>query len=207
MVWGYVLGRLAGRVRKSRPNIPLLILAGAIPDVDLVTGQPFATILGHHGIAHSWLVVVLCSIPFFVVYGSRSIPYFVAVIQHIVFGDFVTNQIPLLFPFTLSQTGVNLSETFPLAAVGLEMLGFVLFIVVFAVSGDWKRSFDWGARNLLVLVLWIPPLFATIYQSFFYFESDPVSELYASYAIMCSVTLLGLAVAMAIQSRSQRRKI
>jgi hypothetical protein len=205
MVWGYVLGRFAGGVR-SRPNLPLLILAGALLDFDLFTGQPYATVLGHHGIAHSPLVILVCAIPFFVAYGTRPIPYFIAVIQHTIFGDFITNQIPLLFPLTFSEVGINLSETFPLAAVGLELSGFVLFIVVFLMSGDWKRSFEWSKRNLLALALWMPPLLLTIYQSFIYFEPEPVTELYVGYALICSVTLLAIALIMATQSRSKIRK-
>ena len=204
MVWGYVLGRGAARARRTQLNIPLLILAGAIPDLDLLTDQPFATIFGHHGIFHSWLAIVLCSIPFFFAYGAGTIPYFIAVIQHPLFGDFVTNQIPLLFPWTLSQTGMNLSETNPAAAVALEIFGFLLFLVVFVMSGDWKRPFAWSRRNLLFLFLWIPVLLATIVQSVVYFVPEPITELYAGYAVISSVTLLGIAALMLKVSSSNR---
>jgi hypothetical protein len=206
MFWGYVLGRGAARATRAQLNVPLLILAGAVPDFDLLTGQPYATIFGHHGIFHSWLVIVLCSIPFFFAYGAATIPYFIAVIQHPLFGDFVTNQIPLLFPLTLSQTGMNLSETNPAAAVALEILGFLLFLVAFVMSGDWKRPFAWTRRNLLFLFLWIPVLLATIVQSVVYFEPEPVTELYAGYAVVSSVTLVGIAALMLKVSSSNRTK-
>jgi len=207
MVWGYVLGRGAARAKRTQPNIPLLILAGAIPDFDLFTGQPYATIFGHHGIFHSWLAIVLCSIPFFFAYGAGTIPYFVAVVQHSLFGDFVTNQIPLLFPLTLSQTGINLSQTNPAAATALEIFGFLLFLVIFVMSGDWKRPFAWTRRNLLFLFLWVPVLLATIVESVVYIEPDPVTELYAGYAVVSSVTLLGIVAVMMKVSSSNRTKI
>jgi membrane-bound metal-dependent hydrolase YbcI (DUF457 family) len=207
MFWGYVLGRGAARVKGTQLNIPLLIFAGAIPDLDLFTGQPFATIFGHHGISHSWLAIIVCSIPFFFAYGAGTIPYFAAVIQHPLFGDFVTNEIPLLFPLTLSQTGVNLSETNPAAAIALEIFGFLLFMVVFVMSGDFKRPFAWTRRNLLFLFLWIPVILATIVQSVVYIETDPLTELYAGYAVVSSVTLLGIIALMVRMSSLNRTKI
>ena len=207
MVWGYVLGRGAGRVKRTQPNIPLLVLAGAIPDFDLFTGQPYATILGHHGIFRSWLAIVLCSIPFFFAYGSGTLPYFVALIQHPLFGDFVTNQVPLLFPLNLSQTGINLSQTNPAAATALEILGFLLFLVMFVMSGDWKRPFAWTRRNLMLIVLWVPVLLATIVESVVHIEPDPIAELYAGYAVVSSVTLLAIAAVMTKVSSSNRTRM
>jgi hypothetical protein len=207
MVWGYVLGRGAARAERTQPNIPLLILAGAIPDFDLFTGQSYATLFGHHGIFHSWLAIILCSIPFFFAYGAGTIPYFVAVVQHPLFGDFVTNEIPLIFPLTLSETGIDLSQTNPAAATALEIFGFLLFLVIFVTSGDWKRPFSWTRRNLLFLFLWIPVLLATIVQSIVYVEPDPVSELYAGYSVVASVTLLGVVAVMMKVSSSNRSKI
>ena len=205
MVWGYVLGRVATRAKRTKPNLPLLILAGAIPDFDLFTVQPYATIFGHHGIFHSWLAIVLCSIPFFFAYGAGTIPYFIAVIQHPLFGDFVTNEIPLLFPFTLAQTGIDLSQTNPGAAIALEIFGFLLFLAIFAISGDWKMPFAWTRRNLLFLFLWIPVLLATIVQSLVYVEPDPLSELYTGYTVVSSVTLLAISVVMVkVSSQSSR---
>jgi hypothetical protein len=207
MVWGYVLGRGAARAKRTQPNIPLLILAGAIPDFDLFTGQPYATMFGHHGIFHSWLAIVLCSIPFFFAYGAGTIPYFVAVVQHSLFGDLVTNEVPLLFPLTFSQTGINLSQTNPAAATALEIFGFLLFLVIFVMSGDWKRPFTWSRRNLLFLFLWIPVLLATIVQSVVYIEPDPVTELYAGYSVVSSVTLLVIVAVMIKVSLSDRTQV
>jgi hypothetical protein len=207
MVWGYVFGKGAARAKRTELNIPLLILAGAIPDFDLFTGQPYATIFGHHGIFHSWLAIVLCSIPFFFAYGAGVIPYFIAVIQHPLFGDFLTNQVPLLFPLSLSQTGIDLSQTNPAAATALEIFGFLLFLAIFVISGDWKKPFAWTKRNVVCLLLWVPVLLATIVESLVYIEPDPVTELYAGYAVLSSVTLLAIVAVMMKVSLSNRTKI
>jgi len=99
---------------------------------------------------------------------------------------------------------MNLSDTNPAAAVALEIFGFLLFLVVFVMSGDWKRPFAWSRRNLLFLFLWIPVLLATIVQSVVYFEPEPITELYAGYAVISSVTLLGIAALMLKVSSSNR---
>lgn len=204
MAWGYVFGRAVGRVQRNEPNIPLLILAGGLPDFDLFTRQPYGTILGHHGISHSWLVILLLSIPFFYIYGARTIPYLVAVIQHPIFGDLIANRIPLFFPLTLSEFGMNLGQNNPLASTAIEISGFVLFLVIFTVSKDRKRSVAWTKRNLLLLILWIPPLLFTIYESFIYFKPDPITELYAGYALVSSLALLWIGTAMGLRGFRQK---
>lgn len=204
MVWGYVLGRAASRYGKTTPSIPLLILAGALPDFDLFTGQPFATLFGHHGLSHSWLVICGLSIPFFVVFGKQTLPYFLAVVQHLIFGDLVTNNIPILFPFTHSGYGVNLSEWNPPAAVGLEILGFVIFLSYFLSSGDWKYTSRSPSWDKLWFILWLPGLGLTIGQAFLYYVPDPVAIVYAAYALVSSFFILGTAILMA--TRSMQRK-
>lgn len=72
MVWGYVFGKTTARFQRTKPNLALLIPVGALPDFDLFTREPYGTLLGHHGISHSW-VVILISLPFFYVFGARTL--------------------------------------------------------------------------------------------------------------------------------------
>ena len=204
MVWGYVLGKAAARGRKSDLNILLLLLAGGLPDFDLFARQPAGTLFGHHGISHSWLVIGLLAIPFFYRFGRRTVPYFVAVIQHPIFGDLITNNIPLFFPFTLRGQGFELFESNPLAAIGLEVLGFALFLVYFSVSGDWKRRLESNYWNKLWLMLWFPVLALTIAEAVWYFEPTVVTTIYATYALISSVGLIWACMFMAIRSSMRK---
>lgn len=204
MMWGYVLGKACGRLRKTDPNIALLIVAGGIIDFDIFTGRPYNTLFGHHGIAHSWLVITLIFVPLFFRFGWQCLPYFVAVIQHPLFGDLITNRIPLLFPLTLSETGMNLSIYNPMVGIALEFLGYVLFLVIFTASNDWKKRVAATRWNLFWLSLWIPPIALTIAQAFGYYEPVMTDLIYTAYALVSSFTLFAAGGSLALRSFRKR---
>lgn len=193
MAWGYVVGKLASRYLKIDIDVPLLILVGALPDFDLFTRQPYGTLLGHHGLSHSWLVLTLLSIPAVYGYGKQAIPYVVALIQHPVFGDLITNHVPMLAPVGFEESGLDLYQWNPWAAISLEILGFVAFLLLLVRSENWNRTLRDGAWERIWLLLWVPPTVLTFLQAFWYFE--PVSEtvFYSGYAIVSSLVLLGFA--------------
>jgi len=200
MVWGYVFGKATARFQRTKPNLALLILVGALPDFDLFTREPYGTLLGHHGMSHSWVVIVLISLPFFYVFGARTLPYFVGVLQHPMFGDLVANHIPLLFPLTLSEAGLNLSENNPTVEIALEIIGFLLFLMLFISSGDWKMQLPRTKWTRLWLLLWVPPLLLTAAQGFLYYEPNLLTQIYSAYAIVSSLSLLITCATLAIRT-------
>ena len=200
MVWGYVFGKATGRFQRTKFNLALLILVGALPDFDLFTRQPYGTLFGHHGISHSWVVIILISLPFFYTFGAKTLPYFVGVLQHPMFGDLIANHIPLLFPLTLSEYGLNLSESNPAIETALEIAGFLIFLALFICSGDWKLQLPRTKWTRLWLLLWIPPLLLTIAQGFLYYKPDPLTQVYSAYAIASSLSLLAIGARMAIRT-------
>jgi hypothetical protein len=199
MAWGYVFGKASARFEKIEPNIPLLILAGGIPDFDLFTRQPYNTVFGHHGISHSWIFITLLFVPFFFWFGRQTLPYYISVIQHPVFGDLVTNHIPLLYPLTLNESGFNLFEQNALAAIGLEILGFLIFVAYFVRSGDWKKKDTHTIWNKLWLLLWVPLSGITAFQAVIYFEPN-TTAIYSAYAMISSVFLFASAILIAARS-------
>jgi hypothetical protein len=207
MIWGYVFGKTSARFLRKEPNLALLILAGALPDFDLFTRQPYGTLLGHHGISHSWLVVILAFLPFFLAFKWRTIPYFISVLQHPLFGDLLANHVPLLFPHTLSEAGLNLSEINPPLEVGLEILGFTIFLAILIATGDWKKKLGDSKWSKLFMLLWVPPLFLTIAQGFLYYEPELLTQIYSGYAILSSAFLLALGFALAFGLRPDQKLI
>jgi len=193
MAWSYVVGRLASRYLGIEISVPLLILVGALPDFDLFTRQPYGTLLGHHGLSHSWLVLALLSIPAFYRYGKQATPYVAGLIQHPVFGDLITNHVPMLMPVRFEESGLDLYQWNPWAAIGLEILGFVAFLVLMVRSGDWNRSPRDGTWAIILLLLWVPPTVLTFVQAFWYFEPVSQTMFYSGYAIVSSLVLLGFA--------------
>ena len=118
-------------------NIPLLFLASIIPDVDL-----FIPGVEHRGPTHSIILATLIFIPIFTHYGKDAAPYFIALIQHALIGDYLTGGgIQLLWPINaIFYYGLTIEIT-GLLNILLEWIFFLLcFIAMF-------RTRD--ARNLL----------------------------------------------------------
>jgi len=81
---GYLSGKAASKILKVTVNVPLLFLASIIPDADLLVPG-----LQHRGPAHSTIISCLLFLPAFIFFGNRAAPYFIALIQHSLVGDFL----------------------------------------------------------------------------------------------------------------------
>ncbi len=82
-------------------NLPLLLAASVLPDLDLVF-----RFIAHRGITHSLIIITALMIPFFVVYRKQAIPYYAALLSHVLIGDFFTGGIQLFWPLSQSKFGV-----------------------------------------------------------------------------------------------------
>jgi len=81
---GYLTGKLAAKSLDVNINLPLLFLASVFPDIDILIPG-----LEHRGPLHSVILFCLIFLPIFAIYKKRAAPYFVAVIQHIIIGDYL----------------------------------------------------------------------------------------------------------------------
>ena len=73
---------------------------------------------------HSVLVMLTAFAPFFVVYQKKAVPYFLALAQHALIGDFIGGGVQLLWPLTTQPYGIGIairSQT----NVGIEWIAFV----------------------------------------------------------------------------------
>lgn len=124
--WAYVTGRLAGYGVGTRPNLYLLLFVGMIPDFDLVLG-----IFGvpHRTFTHSVLVWTIVFIPLLAKYKTRAIPYFVAVVQHILLGDLIVGRTSIFWPFVEPRLGLALPILSPVN-LALEAAGLAIFVVM-----------------------------------------------------------------------------
>jgi membrane-bound metal-dependent hydrolase YbcI (DUF457 family) len=150
MCWGYVTGRATGSLLGVSANPFLLLFLAALPDIDLLLG-----IFGiqHRTWTHSLLIWSLVFAPLFILYKKRSIPYFIAPIQHIIFGDAMVGSWnrPLWpvsqFNFTL---GYNLFsvELFALEAIGLA----IFMLLVLATKSGRNRFFTQPSKRVLAVL-------------------------------------------------------
>ncbi|MGH9992660.1 MAG: metal-dependent hydrolase [Nitrososphaera sp.] len=150
--WAYVTARLVSRPLGVRPNIYLLLILGILPDIDLIFGS-----LGvqHRTLTHSIVFWSILFVPFFVKHRATSIPYFVALIQHILIGDLIVGKTSILWPIADLKIGLGLTILSPVNLV-LEGAGLAVFAAL--IFGK-DRLFLFGPRKPGVLaVLVIVPL-------------------------------------------------
>lgn len=153
---GYLTGKLSSTALRVKINIPLLFLVSVLPDVDLLIPG-----LEHRGPLHSLVVCCMFVIPFMILYKQKVIPYFVALLQHSLIGDYVTGGSQLLWPFSQSLYGIDtMVEGLPNIAV--EWLVFVVAIFVMFKSKDLMMLFSSDRSNLVLFVPFVTVLLPTV---------------------------------------------
>lgn len=106
--------------------MPLLLAASVLPDIDLVL-----RFLMHRGPTHSFITITVLMIPFFAVYRKQAIPYYAALLSHILIGDFFTGGVELLWPFSQNWFGaLNFAvNSLPVAVTELTLFAVTLPIM------------------------------------------------------------------------------
>jgi len=152
MCWGYIIGKSSSSLLRVYSNPYLLLFVAALPDIDLLLG-----IVGiqHRTWTHSLLVWSVLFTPLFVIYRKRSIPYFIALVQHFLFGDAVVGSWnrPL---WPISQFNFSLGYSlFSVENVVLEAAGLVIFLSIILATRKGRIHFfmNPNRRGLVVLPL------------------------------------------------------
>jgi len=165
MAWAYVFAMAAwalipGIKRTGKLFVPAVLMLGILPDSDLLLGS-----LGvvHHTFTHSFFFWFIIFVPIFVIFRLKSIPYFVAVVQHFAFGDLLMDKVLLFWPFNSSFVGFNFGMP-SLIDVILETAGLLLFLGIIVYVGDLKRLFSVEKRNIFMIL----PLLALLASALFF---------------------------------------
>ncbi len=150
---GYILGKASARSLKTDLNIPLAVTLSVIPDMDIILESiGLAQVVPHRGPMHSFVAAFIVFIPFFAVYRKKAFPYFLALVQHALIGDYLTGgRLQLLWPVTSQQFGTATS-IFSLENVALEFLLFVSSVALLFVSRDLYVLFRPHRSNLVLAV-------------------------------------------------------
>jgi hypothetical protein len=99
-------------------------------------------------------------IPFFAVYGKKAVPYFLALAQHALIGDYVTSGtmgVQLFWPLTTQPYGIGVairSQT----NVGIEWIAFLAALIIMIKTRDITKFFQTHKSNLLLSI----PTFTTL---------------------------------------------
>lgn len=149
---GYIVAKLSTSLVKTKFNIPIILLLSIIPDLDFLI-----PLTRHGGPSHSTIIVAVVFIPIFAIYGKRTVPYFLAVVQHALLGDyFGGGKIQLFWPITSQYYGSSISSS---TIVLIEWLSFVFSLTMMFRSGDIARLFKPQRSNLMLAVPTVALLF------------------------------------------------
>ena len=158
-------------------NLPLLLVASVLPDIDLLL-----RFLMHRGPTHSLITLTVLMIPFFVIYRKRVIPYYAALLSHVLIGDFFTGGIELLWPLSQDWFGAVYFSVDSSINMIVELSLFCLVVPIMFKLGDLKSllkphhknlaliiplgavlgpllALGRGQENILPTLLWVPSIF------------------------------------------------
>ena len=189
---GYLFGKSASKLAHVKVNLPLLFAASVLPDIDLIL-----RFIMHRGPTHSIITITVFMVPFFILYRKQAIPYFAALLSHILVGDFFTGGTQLFWPLSSSNYGAFNFKVFSMPIAITELVLFLitlpimfklcdlqdllkpnnknwaLIIPLGAIMGP-LLSLGRGQENALPILLIIPSLFFIalfIYSLFVWLKS------------------------------------
>jgi len=144
---GYLTGKVAAKSLDVKINLPLLFLASVFPDIDILIPG-----LVHRGPLHSVILFCLIFLPVFVIYKKRAAPYFVAVIQHIIIGDYlIGGNLQLLWPLTTSTYGFHIGIA-SLLNIALEWSLFLISMTFMIKTKDIFFLFKHHPSNMILAI-------------------------------------------------------
>lgn len=191
MALGYILAKASSKPLKTNLNIPLALTLSVIPDMDILLERinGLASLLPHRGPLHSFVAALIAFLPFFVVYRKRAVPYFIALVQHALIGDYLTGgKLQLLWPISQQQFGIDASIQ-SAQNVALEGILFVVSIAVMVASRDIVRLFQRHVSNLVLAI----PTFTVLLPAFLNYPLNVPTLLippHMVYTILFSIAIL-----------------
>jgi hypothetical protein len=154
---GYLTGKLASKSLDVNVNLPLLFLASVFPDIDILIPG-----LVHRGPLHSVLLFCLLFLPIFAIYKKRAAPYFVAVIQHIIIGDYlIGGDLQLLWPLTTNTYGFHIGIA-SLLNIALEWCLFIISMTFIIKTKDILFLFKPHPSNMILAIPVLTVLLPTL---------------------------------------------
>lgn len=148
--FGYITSKTSAKLLTTNINIPTILTLAVIPDIDIVF-QHFQ-LLEHRGPTHSVIMAFIIFLPIFAIYRKKAIPYFVALAQHSLVGDYIVgSQTQVLWPLTSGYYGTGISIQSP-TNMTLEWIMFLASMIIMLMSRDIFRFFQLHNSNLILVI-------------------------------------------------------
>ena len=106
----------------------------------------------HRGPTHSIITITLLMVPFFVFYRKEAIPYFAALLSHILIGDFFTGGIELLWPLSEGWFGMLNFDVASMPIAITELVLFLLTVPLMYKLGDLKTLLKPYNKNWSLII-------------------------------------------------------
>jgi hypothetical protein len=154
---GYLTGKLASKSLDVNVNLPLLFLASVFPDIDILIPG-----LVHRGPLHSVILFCLLFLPIFAIYKKRAVPYFIAVIQHIIIGDYIIGgDLQLLWPLTSNLYGFHIGIA-SLTNIVFEWSLFFISLTFMVKTKDILLLLEPHSSNMILAIPVLTVLLPTV---------------------------------------------
>lgn len=162
LAFAYLSSKASATLLKTKLNIPLALMLSVIPDIDILIQKYLLPSLEHRGPTHSVIAAFLVFTPFFIVYRKKAVPYFVALVQHSLVGDYIAGgQIQLLWPLTNQYFGTTIGIR-SLTNIAIEWTMFLASIIVMLMTEDFATFFRRQRSNLILAIptftVLLPPI-------------------------------------------------
>jgi membrane-bound metal-dependent hydrolase YbcI (DUF457 family) len=149
---GYLTGKGSGKLLKAKLNMPLLLVASVIPDVDLILQRINPELFMHRGPTHSIITFTILMIPFFIIYRKQAIPYYAVLLSHSLLGDFFTGGIELFWPISHGWFGILDISVTSFANVAAEVTLFAIATFIMYKAKDLQTLLKPNNHNLVLVV-------------------------------------------------------
>jgi membrane-bound metal-dependent hydrolase YbcI (DUF457 family) len=144
---GYLFGKGSAKLARVKVNLPLLLAASILPDIDLLL-----RFLMHRGPTHSVITITVLMIPFLIIYRKKAIPYFAAALSHVLVGDFFTGGIELFWPLSQGWFGTLDFDVRSLTNVLTELTLFVVTVPIMYKLGDLQTLLKPYNKNWALII-------------------------------------------------------
>ena len=204
MALGYILGKGSARLVKTNLNIPLALMLSVIPDIDILAEHigGLASVIPHRGPIHSVLVALVVFIPIFIIYHKAALPYFIALIQHALIGDyFIGGQLELFWPITRQKFGFPTSIQ-SIQNVGLELSLFAVSIILLLATKDLCKMLQPDKSNLILAI----PTFTVLLPTFAGYPLDVPILMIPPHVIYTIIFAASIIIEMWAVLRSVKRE-
>jgi LexA-binding, inner membrane-associated putative hydrolase len=163
--WSYLFSKLTGRQLKVNLPAYVALLAGTLPDFDIY----FGLWIQHHTYTHSLIILLPVCAALVIRFRALGLAFSAGILSHLV-ADSLVGSIPLLYPLSGFQLGINLGLPSPADTI-LEMGGLGLVLILAYINGDYRLVTKPQESSLYLSI----PLVAIVTLSFLFLGDKSIS--------------------------------